>query len=207
MYKTKKNEHRLPIFQLYPGAEKYLPKTATDELFPPYADKEDLEFMIDPGDLFFDFGNFEPFLCSIALFNITQKKKLSENFYFHLNDKPRVNLLNDPVCYFLLSFPIFSLPYFFFPLLSLPCLWFIPLSTWILLFFLLSNVSLCFPLFSPLPLIAYFPSPSLSLPPSCFILLPSIFLFSLSPFILSPHCLISLFLFPPPPLSSFFPFA
>src|SRR3990167_8382418 len=90
-----------------------------------------------------------------------------------------------------------------FPLLSLPCLWLIPLSTWILFSF----PTFLYAFRSSLHCLSLptSPSPSLCLPPSCFILLPSIFLFSLSPFFLSPHS--SLFLFPPPPLSSFFPFA
>jgi len=44
-----------------------------------------VEFMVDVKKLTFNLGDLEPFFCSLALYDIHSKKKISENFYFDEN--------------------------------------------------------------------------------------------------------------------------
>jgi hypothetical protein len=79
------------------GAQKFLPEAPHDSVSRPYEYFKSVEFVVEPGELTFDFGNYEPFICSLCLYHIVKKKKLSENYYFHCNDKPRIQMLKDPV--------------------------------------------------------------------------------------------------------------
>ena len=40
---------------------------------------------IEAMELNFDIGHFEPFFCILAIYDTTLRKRISENFYFHVN--------------------------------------------------------------------------------------------------------------------------
>lgn len=50
--------------------------------------------LIKVGNISFALGEFEPFFCSLALYNIETKQKLSENFYFDTNNNDTLKFLN-----------------------------------------------------------------------------------------------------------------
>ena len=56
-------------------------------------------FSVEPKAVLFQFGNYEPFFCSIALYDVSTKKKISENFSFqHLADNVLQLLGSNWVC-------------------------------------------------------------------------------------------------------------
>jgi dedicator of cytokinesis protein 6/7/8 len=43
----------------------------------------------------FKLEQFEPFFCSVALYDVQHKKRISENFYFDLNPDKILDLLGE----------------------------------------------------------------------------------------------------------------
>jgi len=69
--------------------------TATDtrERSEPFTHEKPIEICIDCVALTFELGEIEPFFCSLALFDIEKKKKISETFHFDKNSKRLMQLL------------------------------------------------------------------------------------------------------------------
>ena len=49
--------------------------------------------MIEPKELKFALGEMEPLFCSICILDFAEKKRVSENFYFHMNNDAVMMLL------------------------------------------------------------------------------------------------------------------
>ena len=108
----KKKEKRVPLFHVY-DSQKYLPDEPFDKEFPLYSEGDTIEFVVEAGDISFDLGSIEPYIGSLSLYNFAKKKRISETYYFHCNDKNQLNMLPDTV-YIMKIFFIFQKIYFFF---------------------------------------------------------------------------------------------
>jgi hypothetical protein len=53
------------------------------------------EFMIEIKSMSFMLGDLEPFFAKIALFDVSKKHRISENFYFDMNGKKIRDLLGN----------------------------------------------------------------------------------------------------------------
>eukprot|EP01119_Soliformovum_irregulare_P010808 TRINITY_DN2664_c0_g1_i3.p1 TRINITY_DN2664_c0_g1~~TRINITY_DN2664_c0_g1_i3.p1 ORF type:complete len:1856 (+),score=717.09 TRINITY_DN2664_c0_g1_i3:584-6151(+) len=60
---------------------------------PPTFQKKRMQFMITPRSFTVALGEMEPFFFSLYLANVKEKKRLSENFYFHLNSDRVMQLI------------------------------------------------------------------------------------------------------------------
>jgi len=49
--------------------------------------------LIEPKELKFALGEMEPLFCSICILDFAEKKRVSENFYFHMNNDAVMMLL------------------------------------------------------------------------------------------------------------------
>eukprot|EP01091_Cochliopodium_minus_P014114 TRINITY_DN4729_c0_g2_i1.p1 TRINITY_DN4729_c0_g2~~TRINITY_DN4729_c0_g2_i1.p1 ORF type:complete len:1936 (-),score=552.25 TRINITY_DN4729_c0_g2_i1:12-5237(-) len=52
-----------------------------------------IQFIVDTGKPVFALGDLEPWFCTLALYDLTVRKKISENFYFDHNDSIKEGLL------------------------------------------------------------------------------------------------------------------
>lgn len=52
--------------------------------------------LFNPIELTFQLGNFEPFFCSVCLYDINLKKRISENHYFQVNPDSTLEALVSP---------------------------------------------------------------------------------------------------------------
>jgi len=56
-------------------------------------------FCVEPKAVLFQFGDYEPFFCSLALYDVQTNNKISEDFHFQkLSDKARMLLGDKWVC-------------------------------------------------------------------------------------------------------------
>ncbi len=63
-----------------------------------------VQIMVDVKQLTFYLGDIEPFFCSSAAYDVAKKKKISENFYFDLNNDEQTKLIEEHmVRYYYLS--------------------------------------------------------------------------------------------------------
>lgn len=87
---------RAELFHVFPGAHGRLPTARADEYFQEFRAVPRLRALLKPRLLEFSLGNFEPFVCILALYDIVKCKKVSENMYFHLNSPEVMALLEEP---------------------------------------------------------------------------------------------------------------
>lgn len=52
-----------------------------------------MQFLIECLNLNFHFGQIEPFFCSLALYDLSKRAKISENFYFDKNPQALLSKL------------------------------------------------------------------------------------------------------------------
>ena len=79
----------------FTGAQKYLPPKPLDRLYPTYQEAETTEFIVEPAEISFDLGAVEPFRGSLTLYNFAKKKRISETYYFHCNDRQQLAMLSE----------------------------------------------------------------------------------------------------------------
>ncbi len=63
---------------------------------------------MEPFDLSFQLGTFEPFFCGIALYDLANKKKISETHHFQLNSQEVLDALYDPTIVPAFKFGLFT---------------------------------------------------------------------------------------------------
>ncbi|KAJ5077729.1 dedicator of cytokinesis protein [Anaeramoeba ignava] len=81
-----KEKKTMNIFELY-GKKQFLQDFGDSrQNIEPFPENEFYRIIVEPKQLHFNISKqFEPLFCSIALYNIANKTKVSENFYFELN--------------------------------------------------------------------------------------------------------------------------
>jgi hypothetical protein len=59
----------------------------------PYLHKFGTRFWVEPKELTFNLGNVEPFFCTMALYDLNKKTRISENFYYDINTDDNSRML------------------------------------------------------------------------------------------------------------------
>ena len=52
---------------------------------PPYSESSPRKILVECTDIKFKLGDLEPFFCTLSLYDLTKKQRISENLYFELN--------------------------------------------------------------------------------------------------------------------------
>lgn len=86
-----------PRYEWAPGTEVALCNRIRRTMRPTTQDgrARPFSFTVEPKLLRFQAGELEPFFCSLALYDSTTRKKISETFHFHRNSPALMGLLGE----------------------------------------------------------------------------------------------------------------
>lgn len=67
---------------------------------PPYSEVQTRKLLVECSDLRFKLGDVEPFFCTLAMYDLAKRQRISENFYFETHSLPTSKLLeNNPLLF------------------------------------------------------------------------------------------------------------
>lgn len=62
-----------------------------------HRDHSDIRILVQCTELSFKIGKLEPLFCSLCLFDMKERKPISENYHFHFNDDFTLSLIGQSV--------------------------------------------------------------------------------------------------------------